>query len=155
MSERKLYSRFDRPGRCGMYFKQPSKTEQSCYEDVNIHCIRARGMNCLPKNTMKPLYGVNLNEVGDLQHSLTVQSDIKNSFESLPSHVKERFHNNVEELSSFVADKENNYEEGVKLGIFSPTSEPTIFEKSISKIADFFDKQGSNSTPEVIPVPSE
>lgn len=155
MLERKLYSRFDRPGRCGMHFKEPSKTEQSCFEDVNIHCIRARGMNCLPQNTMKPLYGVNLNEVGDLQHSLTVQSDLKNSFELLPDNVKAHFHYNVEELSSFVADKENNYAKGVELGIFSPTSEPTVFEKLITRMSDFFDKQGSNSTPEVIPTTSE
>lgn len=160
MSERKLYSRFDRPDRCGIHFSQPSKTEQSCFEDVNIHSIRARGMNHLPPNTMKPLYGVNLNDVGDLQHSLTVESTYKSSFENLPLDVKEFFHNNVHELTAFLSDKEKNYAKGVELGLFSsPDSKPTVFEQSVSKISEFYsdgtNKTVSKPTPEVIPRSSE
>lgn len=155
MLERKLYSRFNRPCHSGIKFIKPSKTDESYYSDVNIHSIRMRGMNCLPKNSTKPIYGVNLCEVGGLQESFNVQSSLKNSFNEFPESIRKRFNNNPEELLSFVSNREANYEEGLKLGLFSPDKKPTVFEQNISTIAEFFNKQSSNATPAVIPTESE
>lgn len=151
-SKRTVRHRFSDIPHYGLHFSKPSKTEQSCYEDVNIHSIVSRGMNSMPVNTFKPIYNVNLKEVGDYQSVLQRSADLKNSFESLPTEVRERF-NSVEEMVAFCEDREKNYEEGLKLGLFSETKEPTVFEKSIEKIASFYDlsqKSTETASPAVI-----
>lgn len=150
-----VYDINHRPPRCSLKFTKPSKTVQSMYSDVNIHEIQRLGMNKLPANTIKPLYGFDLSDIGDLNHALNVQADLKNSFNSLSKEVQEKFHYNPEELITYVQNKSDNYEEGFKLGIYGPKESPTVFEQNMEKIANFFDKQASNATPEVIPNPSE
>ncbi|UPW41965.1 internal scaffolding protein [Dipodfec virus RodF1_53] len=136
----------------GLVFTEPSLTEQSLYDDVNIHSLVRRGMNALPANTSQPMYNINLSQIGDYQSILQRSADLKNSFEELPLEVRKKFAS-PEDFLEFCEDRETNYEEGVKLGIFSEKGEPSIFEKSIEKISNFFEKNpslGLNTTPEVI-----
>uniref|UniRef100_A0AAU8B621 Internal scaffolding protein n=1 Tax=Dulem virus 196 TaxID=3145673 RepID=A0AAU8B621_9VIRU len=152
MPKRGFRNRYSEHEVYGLSFKKPSLTEQSYYEDVNIHSIVQRGMNSLPANTEKPMYGVNLNQIGDYSSVLQRSADLKNSFEDLPREVREKF-NSPQEFLEFCENREKNFEEGLQLGIFAKGSEPSVFEKSIEKIANFFEKNpslSSNTTPEVI-----
>lgn len=152
MTQRKVKLRFDKhnPADYAFKFTSPSLTEQSAYDDVNIHSIVARGMNALPANTAQPMYNVNLKEIGDYQSVLQRSADLKNSFEDLPREVREKF-KSPEELVEFCNDKEKNLEEGQKLGIFAKGEEPSAFEKAIENINKHF----SMPTPEVTPEPAQ
>lgn len=150
MSKRAFYNRYSERERIGLLFTKPSLTQQSLYEDVNIHSIVNRGMNRLPANTSKPLYGVNLSDYsGGMQQYLQSSADVKNTFEALPDTIKSRFLT-PEALYEFVKDRDKNFDEGVKLGLFSP-SKPNVFEQSIEKIANFFDSQQKTAESAVIP----
>lgn len=141
MTKRNFRNRFSEynPEDYGIVFTSPSLTEYSAYDDVNIHSIVQRGMNSLPVNTMKPLYNVNLKDVGDLQTTLDCSATLKNSFEALPYEVKFKFENSPEKMYAFYSDPKN-YDECVKLGLITP-EKPNAFQLSLEKIANFFDSQ--------------
>ncbi|UPW41016.1 internal scaffolding protein [Sigmofec virus UA08Rod_5746] len=124
MTKRVFTTRYQSRERKGIFFTQPSLTEQSAYDDVNIHNLINRGMNNLKPNLDKPLYGIDLTTLGDYQSALQIVADAKNVFESMSPELREKFHNSPEEFLSFVENKEENFDEGVKLGIFSPDKKP-------------------------------
>lgn len=125
MTKRAFRNRYSKIDHEGILFTQPSLTEQSAFDDVNIHSLVNRGMNNLKPNTMKPLYGVDVSSLPEYQESLQIVADAKNAFEAMPVELREKFHNNPEEFLQFVDNKEENYDEGVKLGIFSPNDKPS------------------------------
>lgn len=130
MAKRVFKHRFSDVDHCGITFINPSRTVQSAFEDVNIHSIVERGMNSIKPNTVKPIYGVDCSSLPDYQRSLQIVADAKNQFEMMPPELREKFHNSPEEFLSFVDNKEKNFDEGVKLGIFSPSDKPTVFDKT-------------------------
>lgn len=131
MHKRALFTRFDRKD-CGMKFALPSKTDESCYDDVNIEKIYQRGMNNLKPNTSQPLYGIDMSTFPSYQESLQIVATAKNQFEKMPVALRERFNNSPEQFVEFCNNPEKNYDEGVKLGIFvkkpdiSPQNEFTV-----------------------------
>lgn len=130
MAKRVFKHRFSKFDHCGITFINPSRTVQSAFEDVNIHSIVERGMNSIKPNTTKPIYGLDCSSLPDYQQSLQIIADAKNQFEMMPPELREKFHNNPEEFLAFVDDKEKNFDEGVNLGIFSPSDKPTVFDKT-------------------------
>lgn len=129
MSDKKFKTRFNTGSHTGLFFVEPSCTSQSYAEDVNIHNIFKRGMNAIPSNSRKPIYGVDLCSVPDYQKSLQIVADAKNQFAIMPPELREKFHNNPEEFLAFVSDKDKNYDEGLKLGIFTEAEKPNVFER--------------------------
>ncbi len=57
-----------------------------------------------------------VSDVGDYQHCKQTIIDADMAFDSLPSHVRTRFHNEPGELLDFCADSSNR-EEAIELGI--------------------------------------
>lgn len=134
MTQRIFRTRYQERKSVGLTFTKPSLTEQAAFDDVNIHSIMSRGMNNLKPNTTKPLYGVDMSKLPDYQASLQIVADVENKFEEMPASLREKFHNNPKEFLAFVEDKEKNYDEGVKLGIFSPRDKQPLQQLDTVKI---------------------
>lgn len=67
-------------------------------------------------NTKKPVYG-DVSDIPDYQSALSIVIKADEAFSSLPSKVRNRFHNNPVEMIDFLSNKEN-FDEAVKLGLF-------------------------------------
>lgn len=101
-----------------------SRTKQEFKDECNINLIRKRWMNGgdithLAKG--QPTYGDHMNSM-DYREKLNGIIAADEAFESLPSEIRQRFHNDPVELLEFVEDPEN-IEEGRQLGLFAPEAE--------------------------------
>lgn len=66
----------------------------------------------------QPIYG-DFSEVGDYMHSLEVIKNAQEQFNCLSAKVRDRFDNDPVKMLEFVSDS-NNYDEGVRLGLYQP-----------------------------------
>lgn len=100
----------------------PTKRAQQHFKDqVNINNIirRYKKTGQLPiLNDRKGMY-MDVTSAQGYFESLTKVAQANQAFEALPSHLRLRFNNDPGALLDFIHNP-NNFEEGVKLGIFDP-----------------------------------
>lgn len=98
-----------------------SKTKQSFAKEADINNIMGKYtqtgilVDPLVPRTRKPMYG----DFSEMPNLHTIKCNIKKleeSFETLPSKLRDRFENSVENLLNFMANPENT-DECVKLGL--------------------------------------
>lgn len=104
----------------GELVKEPSRTKQSHKAEVDINNIirqyTSQGMiELLHQNAAKGVYR-DLPADFTYQDALNIVVQAESAFASLPSKVRERFHNNPAELLAFMEDG-NNAQEAIKLGL--------------------------------------
>jgi len=111
-------------------FKQESKTEQSHMAALNVNKIVAKYQKTglLPNRQGKePMYG-DFTGIEDFHTCQNRIVEAKRDFMSLPSDIRERFHNDPGELVQFINDPDN-IEEARELGLL-PYPEPIPAEGS-------------------------
>ena len=95
-----LYSRFKRPPKVSIYFKNPSLTEQCHKNDCEIDVILKRYqqtgflVNPLEKSTRTPMFG-DLSDLVGYQEQQNRLCQVKEYFEALPSQIRLMFGNDV------------------------------------------------------------
>lgn len=100
----------------------PSKTIQSTKDETDVNLIIARakrGIATTHLNTKKGVYA-DLTGAPDYQKALQTIIDANASFETLPASTRKRFQNDPQQFLEFVNNPKENYDEGVKLGLFNP-----------------------------------
>lgn len=101
--------------------KEPSLTKQEFADECDINTIMARFAKTgeiLHVSQSSPRYG-DFSSVPDYQTALHIVQDAEASFASLPSKIRDRFHNDPAEFLDFVSDPKNEAEL-TELGILSP-----------------------------------
>lgn len=99
-------------------FEKQGKTKESFRDECDINNIlrRFRDKGQVPTNVKtNPVY-LDTSNIGDYQQSLNVVIKAKESFDSLPAKVKERFHNDPWSFLNFASDA-RNIQEMVSLGL--------------------------------------
>lgn len=122
-----IHSRYNLPAQTPYHCTGPSRTKQAHKDECDINRIvkryTAAGIN--PFQRPVASYNGETVEVSSktFQEALDVVIKANEAFEGLPSNVRKRFQNNPSELLAFLGDEEN-YDEGVKLGLFEKRPEP-------------------------------
>lgn len=101
--------------------REPSKTQQQFRDMVNVNNIMkkyhaTREITHLNNRQGKYADITNAQEYFEATKTIT---EANQAFEQLPSHVRKRFGNDPSALLEFIHNPDN-YDEGVKLGIFDP-----------------------------------
>lgn len=110
----------------------PTMTDQSFADqcDVNNIVRTYEKTGVLPHTTRLVGHYMDTLEVGSYEESLQKVLDANDSFMRLPAKIRDRFANDPAKLIEFMAD-ENNYDEGVKLGLVEQkTQQKTQDEKT-------------------------
>lgn len=143
---RKIYSKFKLPPRDDVgdvIFTQPSLTEQSFKFECDINNIASgKAFSSLPANFNKPLFD-DFTNLGKYQESLNIITKAQSMFEELPSAIRSKFENNPQKLVDFVS-KPENYDEGLKLGLFKEKPVETVSKVEIVKGNDLLHKDNLN-----------
>jgi len=109
-----------------------SKTKQSFAQEADINNIMSKYVQTgvlvdpLVPRTRKPVYG----DFSQTPDYFTAKNNIikaEQQFQLLPSKLRDRFENNLENLVAFIAD-EANHEECVKLGLKPAPLDATVPE---------------------------
>lgn len=115
-----FFSRSVLPARRGIFFKKPSKTEQSHLHEVNINDIIARynrtGVLGDPFKEYSEGVFSDVSSIEDFHTAQNQMVEAKASFDALPSKLRKRFNNDALQLLDFLADPTND-DEAVKLGL--------------------------------------
>lgn len=114
-----VLTRDEKKGFIELNCTEPSLTKQE-YKD---ECDIARIVDTYTRTGFRPYDGAesvglyaDVSELPDYKSSLEYVIAARDSFSQMPIHVKRRFHNNPQELLTFLKD-ENNREEAEKLGL--------------------------------------
>lgn len=101
--------------------EDPTRAQQQFIEECDINTIVERfGLTGeLPSNVKVPLTGDYHNHVDDFQSAMNIVREAQEGFMQLSANVRARFHNDPQELMTFVQDPEN-YAEAVRMGIAMP-----------------------------------
>ena len=114
----KFFTRFSPNNVKGIFFKNPSLTQQHFRDECDINNIVARAnvTGVMPQGTRQPLFG----DFSEIPTSyLGVQEYLKNAqenFLSLPSDLRKEFDNNPAALLDFLSHDENR-EKAIELGL--------------------------------------
>ncbi len=142
----KIYSKFKLPPRKDVgdiIFTAPSLTEQSFKFECDINNITSgKAFSSLPVNHNTPLFD-DFTNLGNYQESLDIISKAQSMFEELPSAIRSKFENNPQKLVDFVS-KPENYDEGLKLGLFKEKPVETVSKVEIVKGNDLLPKENLN-----------
>lgn len=105
-------------------FKKPSLAKKSFKESCDINFILSKYQRTgeLPISRKPALYG-DFSTVGDYLSSMQTIVKADEQFNGLDAKIRDRFNNDPARFLEFVHNKEN-YDEGVKLGIFLPKEAP-------------------------------
>lgn len=112
---------------------EPSRTQQQFKADVNVNNIMKRYRKTgqiVHLNNRKGIYA-DLTNVEGYFESLNKIALANQAFEQLPSEIRRRFQNDPKALLEFIHDP-NNFDEGVKLGIFD-SKQPSLGPSSAPK----------------------
>jgi len=104
----------------GISTPEPTRAKQAFKEDADVNNIvrRFQKTGLLPNpNGPAPMYG-DFSEPVQLQEALDIVNRANEQFDSLPAHVRKRFHNSPQEFLEFTHDA-SNQQEMEKLGLFS------------------------------------
>lgn len=118
-----------------------SATQQQFAEEVDINTIVRRfGLTGkMPENIGFPEYG-DFADVTDYQTALNAVRAADESFLTIPAEVRARFHNDPQELLSFLNDGRNK-DEALKLGLISlPPEKPRDVVQAVDELAARFPK---------------
>lgn len=104
----------------GLECRDPSMTQQCFKEECDINTIIDRfGLNGeLPADVRAPTYG-DFEDVFDFHSAMNAIAVARESFETMPAHVRARFNNDPGEFVSFCSSEENRAE-AEKLGLIVP-----------------------------------
>jgi phage internal scaffolding protein len=96
------------------------KVQQNLAAQCDINSIIARALKTgvMPVTNKQPLF-TDVSGVEDYRSACERALSVDSDFASLSASVRERFHNDPEELLMFIADNAN-YSEAVKLGLIEP-----------------------------------
>lgn len=103
-----------------------SLTQQHFTQDADLNVIAARfGLDgrAIPVGTPDPASFRDVSNAPDLRQILDLRNQAVDAFRTLPSKIRNRFHNDPRELWTFVNDPENS-EEAVRLGLLKTLEEP-------------------------------
>lgn len=100
---------------------EPTKTQQQFKDDVNINKIMKKYHSTGQITHLNNRQGVfaDLSTAQDFFDSVNTLKKAGEAFDQLPSAVRRKFNNDPGELLEFIHNPDN-FEEGVKLGIFDP-----------------------------------
>lgn len=145
----KVFGLYNRPKIKGIKFDDLSLTQQQYESECNINNIVDANMKfkdpsfltklMLSNRSNEPIYG-DFTQIHDYQSALETVKLADNMFLSLPSKIRERFHNNPQHLVDFIDSCKNNidnYNEGIKLGLFdnSMVSAPTVSNTVVESVS--------------------
>lgn len=120
-------------------------TQQSDLNETDINVIMAKygGMGGqLPQVLDHPQYG-DFTEVGDFRTMVETVRAAEQAFAELPAKVRNRFHNDPEEMMDFLGDPENR-DEAIKLGLVNaPPPEETHHTPTMAETYEEYDDNGS------------
>lgn len=114
----KFFTRFSPNKIKGIFFENPSLTQQQFKDECDINNIvsRANATGVIPQGSRQPLFG----DFSEIPTSyLGVQEYLKNAqenFLSLPSDLRLQFDNNPASLLDFLSHDENR-EKAIELGL--------------------------------------
>jgi hypothetical protein len=111
-----------------------SRTKSEFKDECNINnivrqCIKT---GVMPSGTREPMFE-DFSNIGSYNDAVTQVAEANSTFEQLPSDIRDRFDNSVQNLMDFIAD-ENNQDEAIELGL-APKPEPTESEPE-AKVAE-------------------
>lgn len=117
---------------------KPSLTKSEYRDECNINNVIARALRTgvLPGVKQEALYG-DFTEVTDYATAQVKIAEAKSEFEQLPSHIKEKFDNEVTTLLDWMDDPANE-DEARKLGLLPKlevenTSTETVIDEQVSE----------------------
>lgn len=116
-TESRVSSIWDRKRVITDYTQEPSLTKSEFKDECDINNVVARALRTgvLPGVDREALYG-DFSEVTDYATAQVKIAEAKQSFEQLPSDIKEQFDNDVTKLLDWI-DNPDNEEEAIKLGL--------------------------------------
>lgn len=116
--EIKTFTMFNPPEHPGVINEEPSLTKQSFAAETDVNVIVRRH---LEQGIPMPEVGTQIyGDFSDQDDYLVAMNKVcraQESFEALPSRIRDRFQNNPAEFLAFVSNPQN-VEEGIRLGIF-------------------------------------
>lgn len=116
--------------------KEPSRTQQHMKDECDINKIIKRWSKTgvLDHVNSAPARYEFCPRV-DYQESLDLCLRAEEQFSRLPANIRDRFRNDIPSFLDFVQDP-NNYDEGVKLGIFKKNEEVKAPETEGAEVKD-------------------
>lgn len=116
---------------------EKTMTQQNFAEQCDINRIMKRWLNGGPPPVSNAARAVfkDVSHGYDYQQLLDVTMSVQESFDSLPSDIRQRFKNNPTELLDFVANP-TNYDECVKLGLIEGETLATLNTTVNSDVAN-------------------
>lgn len=109
-----------------IHCEDESLTQQHFATDADINVLAERfGIKSgpMPKVIMNPSHFGDFRGAPDLREALEIMREVDEQFYTLSPKLRAKFHNKPAELWDFVHDPEN-FDEGVKLGIFNAPPPP-------------------------------
>jgi len=102
----------------------PTKTQQQfkIETDVNYIVSKYKNTGIWPASQKIGQY-LDVSEVPDYHTAMNTVISAQNAFNALPAQLRNRFRNDPHELLQFLQNPEN-YDEGVKLGLFEQKQQP-------------------------------
>nr|QJB18986.1 MAG: internal scaffolding protein [Microvirus sp.] len=114
---------------------EKSRTQQQYKDQCDVNNIISKYQKTGELHHINRRQGVyaDMSSITDYHLSLQKVLDANNAFSALPSELRLRFNNNPENLLTFLQNP-NNYDEGVKLGLYEPKqSEPQYLKQNETK----------------------
>lgn len=101
----------------GIVFIEPSLTKQAFAEEADINNIvrKYNATGILPAGERQLQYG-DFSSGLDYAESLEAIQEAREDFQSIPSHIRNRFDNDPQKFLDFINDEEN-IEEAIELGL--------------------------------------
>lgn len=110
-------TRYNRPDSAPTAVGASSATRQDAARECDIHYILARvGAGIMPLSAPEPIFADLSDVPADYQDMLNRIQAAQDSFESLPSRVRDRFGSDPRQLFAFLQDS-GNRDEAIKLGL--------------------------------------
>lgn len=103
--------------RVSIEITEPSLTKQADFDRANIHSLLSRFQKSghIRQVTAQPLQG-GIPDVDSFHEAMNIVTTARQSFDALPSQIREKFENNPAKMLQFVSD-EKNQSELVALGL--------------------------------------
>lgn len=124
----KFNTRYRRPPKIGLAFREPSLTVQSARDESMVQNILHRFVATGDLGYFgggapaKPFFG-DFSETPDFQTAMTMQAQASEYFDGLPSNMRLQFGNDFRNFIKFIGDANNN-EKAIEMGLLQKLPEP-------------------------------